>query len=269
MLEDHPEVNLDAVRAVLIQQFSVSALQAANAVLQAEDIAFTEFESPVESNHPTMAELEEHFGCEIIDRAAKEIKENPQLAGSALSAVVEGADPGSVGRAAAMTGALTPSGYVDLENSDVDLDKYSLEEVEEMAFGGDDKMVDPYYLLAPEADIDSWEHTGIDTYIGTVTVGDSEFGFVLQGASHGEEAGDVDFYGCHNGAIYFMEEPDIPAEVEDKLGEIADKIRVGHSFEARGEGEHSESLVEMMSAKSAEAEFGRKGGTERREELDR
>lgn len=269
VLEDHPEANLDAVRAVLAEDPSATALMAANAVLQADEIAFTEFESPVASSRPTMAELEEHFGCEIIDRAAEEIEENPDLAGSALSVVVEGADPGSVGRAAAMTGALTPSGYVDLEITEIDLEKYSLEEVEEMAFGDDGKTVDPYDQLAPEATIDSWEHTGIDTYIGSVTVGDSEFGFVLQGTSHGEEAGDVDFYGCHNGGIYFMEEPDIPVEVGDKLGEIADKIRVGHSFEARGEGEHSESLDEMMSAKSAEAELGADTGSERDNEQER
>lgn len=270
VLEDHPDVNLDAVRAVLDTEYGATALMAANAVLQADEVAFTEFESPVESNHPTMPELEEHYGRELIDRAAEEIKENPQLAGSALSAVVDGADPESVGRAAAMTGTLTPSGYVDLENTEVDLEKYSFEEIEEMAFGDETKAVDLYDQLAPEAEIDSWEHTGNDTYIGSVTVGDSEFGFVLQGASHGDEAGDVDFYGCHEGEIFFTEEPDIPAEIEDKLGEIADKIRVGHSFEARGDdAEHSESLDEMMSAKNEEAELGSDESSEHVNEMER
>ena len=126
----------------------VDPLMVGNVIMQAEQMPFRNYSVDIDNEHPTPVDLQRAYGLTLIDRASDELEtcmaDNrlPDGTKASLAGVVElltnvpaealGAKMESDGEV-----CLTPSGIFDRNAEGIDLMKYDLDELEQVAFEGD------------------------------------------------------------------------------------------------------------------------------------
>lgn len=145
----NPDIDYDAVRDYCDNfDVPVDPLMVGNVIMQAEQMPFMSYSVDVDNEHPTPVDLQRAYGLTLIDHATEELDacmnggRLPDGAKASLAGVVEllanvpaealGAKMESGGEV-----CLTPSGIFDRNSEGVDLMKFDLDELEQVAFEGD------------------------------------------------------------------------------------------------------------------------------------
>lgn len=145
----NPDIDYGAVRDYCDNfDVPVDPLMVGNVIMQAEQMPFTGYSVDIDNEHPTPVDLQRAYGLTLIDRASEELEtcladeRLPDGAKGSLAGAVEllanvpaealGAKMESGGEV-----CLTPSGIFDRNADGIDLMKFDLEELEQVAFEGD------------------------------------------------------------------------------------------------------------------------------------
>lgn len=159
----NPDIDYDAVRDYCDNfDVPVDPLMVGNVIMQAEEMPLTGYSVDIDNEHPTPMDLQRAYGLTLIDRASEELgacmEDNRLTDGTkaslaGISELLSNVPAEALGAKMESGGdvCLTPSGIFDRNSDGIDLMKYDLPELIQVAFDGDRDFVPDRIVVYAES----------------------------------------------------------------------------------------------------------------------